>query len=162
VGYVSKVSLWPDVLRVLGCYAACGGFIPTFQDYLSVPFSRIKLRLIDSLEISVSEQLTPRNNPEDGRIHFDHRGSVSERTVCDCSLYYESVCLTIDIARRLKSSWNTNRILLRFVGHEEDCDLLLTRLCYGAVQWNLFEIVPGRNVNLSLAEKFYNPKDSEF
>ena len=50
---------------------------PTFRDYLSVPFSRVKLSLniltlkygtIGSPKTSVSNNITPRNNPNDRKI----------------------------------------------------------------------------------------------
>ena len=59
--------------------------IPTFRQHLSVPSSRIKLSCFDtdvsgpiaSTESSLSEQLMPRNDPEDGRIHFNRGGILS-------------------------------------------------------------------------------------
>jgi hypothetical protein len=56
---------------------AWGSLTPTFRDYLSVPSSRVKLSLdiltlkygkIGSPKTSVSNNITPRNNPNDRKI----------------------------------------------------------------------------------------------
>lgn len=63
-----------ELFRLLGFYAAYGGMIPTFRDHLTVPYS-----LIGSPKTSVSNCRAPRNNPADGRIHFNRGGSLRWR-----------------------------------------------------------------------------------
>jgi hypothetical protein len=72
-----------EFFRLLCYYGAC-----SFRDHLSVPSSRIKQfapwRFTNSPETSVLNQLTSRNNPEDGRIRYS--GSLTWR-------YRPGVCL---------------------------------------------------------------------
>jgi hypothetical protein len=66
---------WNEVFRLLG-YVAWGGLKSTFRNYLSVPSpgakAYLELWILNrySPETSVSEHLTPHDNPEDGRFFF--------------------------------------------------------------------------------------------
>ena len=74
-------TFWPielsgEFFNLQGSYAASGCLKPTFRDYRSVTSSMVKL---DSSEMSVSNYLITRNNPEDGRIQFNRGGSLRSR-----------------------------------------------------------------------------------
>jgi hypothetical protein len=68
---------WNEFVSFL-CCGAWGSFNPTFRDYLSVPSSRTKMYEtiedgpVGSPETSVSNHITPHNNPEDGRIQVGY------------------------------------------------------------------------------------------
>ena len=82
-----------EFLRLLWCYAAWDGLIPTFRDFLWVPSSRVNLLSCTNLPLkmgptgspktSVSNHLKPRNNPEGGWIFFNHGGSLRPLWVGD-------------------------------------------------------------------------------
>ena len=69
-------------------YAASGNLKATFRDNLSVPSSKVKLSNMtlkdgpDSPETSVPTHITPRNNPEDGRIQFNRGRNLRYRNNC--------------------------------------------------------------------------------
>ena len=59
---------WTEFFLFLGHYEAWDDFKPTFRYYLSVPPTKVKLGPIGSWKTSVSNNLTPLNNPEAGSI----------------------------------------------------------------------------------------------
>ena len=80
---------WTEFFRLLGWCAAWGGLKSTFRGHLSVaplkvkmswPYWPLGLGPIGSPETSVSNHLTPRNDPEDWKIQFYphclHNGSI--------------------------------------------------------------------------------------
>ena len=65
---LASAAVETNCLDLLGCYAAWGGLKPMFRSCPRPPWP-LKMGPIGSSETSVLNQLTPRNNPEDGRIH---------------------------------------------------------------------------------------------
>ena len=69
---------WTQFFRLLGYYVAYSDLKPTFRDYISVPYLRVKLcvsltpenRTMTSPETSASSRLRPRNNPPEERIQL--------------------------------------------------------------------------------------------
>ena len=72
-----------EFFHLLVYYAVYGSLIPTFRDYLLILSSwtawALKMGLISSPETSTSNHRTPRDNPEDGRTHFNHGESLRPR-----------------------------------------------------------------------------------
>ena len=71
------------LFRLLGYYSAWSGLKPTFRDSLSAPSSRtlwpLNMEPTGNPKTSVSNHLTPRNNPEGGRIQFNCDRSLRSR-----------------------------------------------------------------------------------
>ena len=142
--------MWIEFFRLLGYDAACDGLKPTFCQYLSGclqgwPF---KIGPIDSPETSVSNHLTPLNNPEDRKIQFNRGRSLR----CEiCELLSSFVSFVGQVRRSaLCASWSNTTfcvLCLCAVWQPFSCFVFLSsRNNSVTVMWFVFRIGPERNL----------------
>jgi hypothetical protein len=127
--WYAKFPVLELCICLLGYCAAYGSLKPTFLDYLSV----LSLRV--SPETSVSNHLTPHNNPEDGRIQFNRGASLRSRNsafiqrvqlrvscdfcnFCDWGVRLQSQCTSCTALTVVCCTWNIFWTLRRFVFQE--------------------------------------------
>ena len=85
--YSTPNSMRLEGQTVLDYHAAWGSIGPTFKDQaVQEEAWPLKTRPIGSPETSVSDHLTPRDNPEDGRIQFNSGGKTDLRNKHDMAI----------------------------------------------------------------------------